>query len=506
MGDKPEAWQAAPGDMPPDEFRTHGHRLVEWIADYMQHGERYPVLSRANPGQIRASLPSGPPHSPESLDRVLGDLDEVILPGITHWNQPGFLAYFAITGSAPGVLGEMLASALNVNAMLWRASPAATELEEVVLDWLRQLVGLPDSFDGVIYDTASIGSLIAIAAAREAVGLDIRRRGMAGRGDLPRLRLYCSEHAHSSIEKDAITLGFGTEGVRKVVVDGDQRMDATALRQDVEEDIRSGWRPFCVVATVGTTSATSIDPLPEIADVCRDHRIWLHVDAVYGGLAAILPEMRWVLDGAERADSIIFNPHKWLFTPLDCNAFYSRRLDVVRDAFSLVPPAYLQTPEGDEVKDFMNYGPQLGRRFRGLKLWFVLRTYGAEGLRARLRDHIRLARMFAEWVAGDPDWEVMAPVPFSTVCFRARPGEVPASQLDALNLAIEQRVNASGKIFISHTVLGETVALRVAIGHIRTGERHLRSAWDELTRALSSSRPVPTRTSSPAGAAQHTRD
>jgi aromatic-L-amino-acid decarboxylase len=480
MGD---TWQRRSGDMPPEEFSRYGQQVVEWIARYMESGERFPVLSRAQPGDIAAALPSQAPEDPEPLDDVLRDFDDIILPGITHWNQPGFLAYFAISGSAPGVLGEMLAAALNVNAMLWRTSPAATELETRVLDWLRQLVGLPDGFEGVIYDTASVGSLVAIAAAREALDLKIREQGMAGRQNLPRLRLYCSDQTHSSIEKDAITLGIGQEGVRKIPVDSGQRMNVDALRHAIVEDVAAGWRPFCVVATVGTTSTTSIDPLQPIADICEKHGVWLHVDAVYGGMAAILPEMRWVLDGAERADSVILNPHKWLFTPIDCNAFYSRRLDTVRAAFSLVPPAYLQTAEGDAVRDYMNYGPQLGRRFRGLKLWFVLRTYGVEGLRARLRAHIRLARTFAGWVDADADWELMAPVPFSTVCFRARPRGLDASQLDHLNLAIEDAVNTQGEIFISHTVVDGKVALRVAVGHIRTEERHLTRAWMALRSA-----------------------
>jgi aromatic-L-amino-acid decarboxylase len=491
--------------MPPDEFREYGRQVVEWIARYLESDERYPVMSRSAPGQIRTSLPEIPPERAESLDAVLRDFDEIILPGITHWNQPGFLAYFAITGSAPGVLAEMLAAALNVNAMLWRTSPAATELEQVVLDWLRRLVGLPDSFEGIIYDTASIGSLVAIAAAREALGLNVREKGMAGRADLPRLRLYCSDQTNSSIEKAAITLGIGLEGVRKIPVDADFRMTPEVLGTAIEEDLLSGWCPVAVVATVGTTSTTSVDPLPEIADVCERYGIWLHVDAAYGGVAAMLPEKRWVLNGAERAQSIVLNPHKWLFTPMDCDAFYCRRLDVVRAALNLDPPGYLQTPEGDQVRDLANYGPQLGRRFRGLKLWFVLRTYGAEGLRARLREHIRLAKLFAGWVEADPDWELMAPVPFSTVCFRARPRDRDEAELEALNLMLEQTVNAAGGIFISHTVLNGNVTLRVAVGHIRTGERHLRTAWDELGRALSSGPPSPTKTSPRAGAVARTQ-
>jgi aromatic-L-amino-acid decarboxylase len=483
---QPEAWQIKPGDMPPDEFKEYGGQLVEWIAQYMEAGEAYPVLSRLEPGDVAKQLPVEPPETPESLDTILKDFDEIIIPGITHWNQPGFLAYFGITGSAPGLLAEMLAAALNINAMLWRTSPAATELEDRALDWLRQLLGLPDSFEGIIYDTASTGTLVAIAAARESLGLQIREKGMAGRTDLPRLSIYCSEQAHSSVDKAAIALGIGLESVRKISVDAEYRMDAAELRRVVEQDIAADWRPFCVAATVGTTSTTSIDPIPAIADLCERFGLWLHVDAVYGGVAAILPEMRWVLAGAHRADSIVFNPHKWLFTQIDCSAFYSRRLETVRSAFSLVPPAYLQTVEGDAVRDYMNYGPQLGRRFRALKLWFVLRAYGRQGLQSRLREHIKLARSFAAWVDENPDWERMAPVPFSTVCFRARPPGTRETELDQLNLKIEEITNVAGDVFISHTIVGGKVSLRVAIGHIRTEDRHLRKAWQILNDALRS--------------------
>ncbi len=471
------------GDMSPELFRQYGHQIVDWLTDYFSSEERYPVLSRARPGEIRQALPEAAPHAGEDMDAILRDFEQIILPGITHWNHPSFFAYFSITGSAPGVLAEMLAAGLNVNAMLWRTSPAATELEETVLAWLRALLGLPESFEGVIYDTASISSLVAIAAAREATGLDVRHKGLAGRLDLPRLRLYCSEQAHSSIEKDAITLGIGQEGVRKIPTDAEFRMDASALQSAVEEDLTDGWRPFCVVATVGTTSTTSIDPVPAIATLCERHGLWLHVDAAYGGVAAIVPEMRWIMEGVERADSVVVNPHKWLFTPVDLSAFYCRRLDVVKNAFSLVPE-YLRTSEGDEVRDYMNYGPQLGRRFRALKLWFVLRTFGRDGIILRLRRHIELAQTFASWIATDPQWELMAPTPFSTVAFRAKPHEVSDADLNRLNEAVEARVNGTGEAFLAHTVLNGNVALRVAIGNLRTEERHIQRVWELLREAL----------------------
>ena len=478
-----ESWQDGLGDMPAEAFREYGRQVVDWIADYLDHPERIDVLSGVRPGDILSQLPREAPERPEAFEEILQDFEEIVVPGITHWNHPAFFAYFAITGSAPGILGELLISALNVNAMIWRTSPAATELEARTLDWLRQLLGLPASFEGVIYDTASISSLVAIAAAREAAGLQIRERGMAGRSDLPALTLYCSEQAHSSIEKDAITLGIGQESVRKIRTDERFRLDPADLRRAIEEDRAQGRLPFCAVATVGTTSTTSVDPVVEMADICSEYDMWLHVDAAYGGSAAVLPEMRWVLEGVERADSLVVNPHKWLFTPIDLSAFYSPRLDTVRDAFSLVPE-YLRAPETGDIRSYMDYGPQLGRRFRALKLWFVLRAYGREGIATRLREHIRLAQEFAGWIDETPEWERMAPAPFSTVCFRARPAGLDEAALDRLNQAVLDNVNASGEAFLSHTRLHDKLTLRVAIGNIRTREEHVRRVWELLQTAL----------------------
>jgi aromatic-L-amino-acid decarboxylase len=467
--------------MDPEAFRNYGHQVVDWIAEYFRSPERFPVLSRAKPGDVRGALPPAPPEAAEPLDAILRDFEALVVPGITHWNHPGFFAYFAISGSAPGILGELLAAGLNVNAMLWRTSPAATELEEVALDWLRQLLHLPPEFRGVIYDTASISTLCALAAAREAGGLGAREQGLAGRAELPRLRVYVSGETHSSVEKAAIVLGIGQAGVRKIPVDAEFRMDAGALARAVEEDRRAGWRPLAVVATVGTTATTSVDPVPAIAEVAAREGLWLHVDAAYGGAAAILPSHRDVLRGCDRADSLVFNPHKWLFTPVDCSALFCRRPDVLKQAFSLVP-SYLQTSEGSAVENFMDYGPQLGRRFRALKLWMVLRAYGRAGLAARLAEHVRLAQLFASWVDADPDWERLAPVPFSTVCFRVRPRGVRADdpRLSPLNERLLEAVNATGEVFLSHAVLGGRYTLRLAIGNIRTAERHVQRAWEIL--------------------------
>jgi aromatic-L-amino-acid decarboxylase len=468
--------------MAPDEFRRHAHALVEWIATYLSTGD-YPVMSRVEPGDIRDALPSVPPESGTPFDQIMADFETVLLPGITHWNHPGFFAYFAISGSAPGVLGEFLTAALNVQAMLWKTSPAATELEEVALGWLRQLLGLPAAFEAVIYDTASVASLHALAAAREVAVPDVRARGLAGRNVAP-LSIYVSEQAHSSIEKAAITLGLGLEAVRKIPTDDRFRMRTTELAQAITEDRSAGRQPMAVVATVGTTSTTSVDPVPEIADICADEGLWLHVDAAYAGAAALVTETASVLDGCERADSLVVNPHKWLFTPFDLSAFYCRRMDMVRATFALTPE-YLTSREAG-VTNLMDTGIQLGRRFRAMKLWCVLRYFGASGIRARLSEHMRLARLFAEWVDDSSDFERLAPVPLSVVCFRARPGgtEEAESDLDELNARLLDSVNASGTVFLSHTRLRGKFTIRLAVGHIRTTEHHVRLAWDTLNEAL----------------------
>jgi aromatic-L-amino-acid decarboxylase len=471
------------GDMPADEFRRHGHAMVEWIARFMENPERFPVLARVAPGDVRRALPDAAPDEAEPFDAIMADFDRILMPGMTHWSHPGFMAYFSITASAPGVLADFVASALNQQAMLWRTSPSATELETVVMGWLRRLIGLPDAFEGVIYDTASISSLHAIAAAREAAVPQVRTLGLAGRADVPRLRVYCSDQAHSSIDKGVILAGLGQDGVRKIPSDSDYRMRPEALRAAIAEDRAAGVLPIAAVATVGTTSTTSVDPVAAIADVCAAEHMWLHVDAAYAGVAAMLPEHAHILAGADRADSLVVNPHKWLFTPFDLSAFFCRRMDVVRQAFSLTPE-YLRTP--DAARNLMDTGVQLGRRFRSLKLWMILRYFGAEGVRERLRYHIGLAQQFASWVDAHPDFERLAPSPFSVVCFRARPGgqEREEEALAGLNEAILRRVNDSGEIFISHTVLQGRFTLRVAIGNLQTTERHVARAWELIREAL----------------------
>ena len=435
------------------------------------------MLSAGPAGRGQRPLCPAPPSGPEPLGEILADVERLILPGLTHWNHPGFFAYFANSSTAPAILGEMLAAAFNANGMLWKTAPAATELEVVVLDWLRQMLGLPAGLFGVIQDTASASTLVALAAAREAVpGLDVRRRGLVGQA---RLRMYASEHAHSSVDKAGIVLGIGQDGLCHIPVDAQYRMSPAALKAAIAADRAAGWTPFAVVATVGTTSTTSIDPVPALADVCAREGLWLHVDAAYGGSAAVEPSLRPVLDGCDRADSLVLNPHKWLFVPVDLSVLYTRRPDVLRAAFSVVPD-YLRTAEEAVAPNFMDYGVSLGRRFRALKLWMVMRAFGREGLASRIREHVRLAQVFRSWLEKDPAFEVVAPSPLSVVCFRARFPGVPAEEEDRRNQELMDAVNATGEAYLSHTRLAGRTVLRLAIGNIRTEERHVRRAWDLL--------------------------
>jgi aromatic-L-amino-acid decarboxylase len=477
------------GDMSAEEFRRFGHEIVDWIANYFEHIEELPVLAQIEPGDLKAQLPTSAPENGESMEAILADVDRLIVPALTHWSHPSFFAYFATSTSAPGIFGELLSAAFDVKSMLWRTSPASTELEEVTLDWLRQMIGLDAGMSGFIYDTASVSSMHAIAAAREGVEMRIREEGMSGRKDLPLLRVYASEQAHSSIDKGIITLGLGQRALRKIPTDNEFRMDPNALREAIDEDKRNGMLPFCVVATVGTTSTSSIDPVPAIVEVCERDTLWLHVDAAYGGSAAIVPEMRHILDGCQRADSLVLNPHKWLFTPFDLSVLYCRHMDLLRSAFSLVPE-YLRTPEQEKVRSGSDYGVQLGRRFRALKLWMIIRYFGHQGLAGRIREHCRLAKLFASWIEESLDWELMAPLPFALVCFRAHPTvvgeteEVKARRLDVLNEAIMHGVNGTGKAFLSHTKLNDKLTLRLSIGNIRTTERHVRQVWELLNEQL----------------------
>jgi aromatic-L-amino-acid/L-tryptophan decarboxylase len=460
-------------DMDPEAFRSAAHAVVDLMADYLASVERFAVFPSVEPGSIGPSFPTAAPETPEPIGAILDDYRRLVEPNATHWQHPGFLAYFGTTASGPGILGEMLTAAIGQNAMLWRTSPIATELEGVVVGWLRQAVGLPESFDGLITDTASTSSLIALAGAREAAG-----------GDVATMRAYASQEAHSSIEKACMTLGLGRGALVRIPTNDRFEMQIDDLRDAIARDRAAGLRPIAVVATVGTTSSTSADSVVEAAAVAEAESLWLHVDAAYAGAVAIAPELREPFRGWERADSIVINPHKWLFTPLDASLLLTRRMETLRTAFSLVPE-YLRTLDrATPVRDYNEYTPQLGRRFRALKLWVQLRWFGLEGLRRRIRNHLELAAAFASAIDDDPDWERLAPVPFSTVCFRYRPAgfEDADEALDDLNARIMDAVNRTGEVFLSHTRLDGRFAIRLSVGNLRTEARHVERAW-ELLRA-----------------------
>ena len=469
------------GDFGDEEMRAELHRVADWIANYRATIEQRAIVPSVAPGEVAAHFPGRAPEQGASMDELMRELDAFIMPGIVQWGHPAFLGYFGSTSNGPALLGEMIAAALNVNVMTWRTSPAATELEGVVLGWIRELVGLPESFMGIVYDTASIGLMHALAAARELAGGDVRKQGLVGRGaDLGPMRVYASDQAHSGAEKAMIVLGLGEDNLVRVRSDERFRMDVGALERAIAHDVARGMRPMAVIATVGTTSTASVDPVAEIAGVCRAHGLWLHVDAAYGGPLAMLPEQRDVMTGAELADSVIVNGHKWLFIPLDFSALYTRRADVLRSVFSLTPE-YLRGDAGaDGVVNYMDYGIQLGRRFRALKAWMALRAFGREGLESRIREHCRLARLFAEWIDREPYYSIVAPVTMAVVCFRFAPAAMSDEGCDALNERIVEAVNASGDAYLTHTTLCGQRAMRIGVGNVLTTERHLAHVWHRI--------------------------
>ena len=458
------------GDIPAVEFRKHLHDVADWIADFRENIATFRISPREKPGAIAAKVAAQPPEYGQPLDEVIADVDRIILPGVTHWAHPDFMGYFGATTTAPGILAEMFVAALNVNAMTWRTSPAATELETVVLDWLRQWLQLPDQFSGVVYDTASIGSMHALAVAREEAASQVRECGLSGRDDVPMFRIYASDQAHSSIDKAAIALGVGEKNVVRIATDAAFRMDVAALRVAIERDVHDKLKPIAVVATVGTTSTASVDPVRDIAAICREQKMWLHIDAAYGGGLCVVPEMRSVLDGFDFADSIVVNPHKMLFVPFDFSATYVRDISRLRNVFTLVPE-YLRGDAKDAEINYMDYGVQLGRRFRALKAWMVWRTFGREGLAARIREHLRLAHLFTSWVRSDARFELSAPTVMGVVCFRAKGS-------DELNSVIVETINASGRSYFMQTRLRGKTVIRLGLGNILTGAEHVRRAWE----------------------------
>lgn len=476
------------GDMPPEEFRQHAHTISDWIADYLTRLDSIKVLPEVAPNHVRSLLPTTAPPEGESVHQILHDFERYIVPNTTHWNNPNFFAYFANTPSSIAVLAEFLTAALNNNSMVWKSGQAATELEKVVLGWLAAAMGLDYSLWGMIFDTASVSTMHAIACAREEAGIQAREKGLAGRTDtatdraVPRLRVYASEMVHSSIDKACITLGVGAENVVKIPVNDRLQMRTDALRKAIADDKARGYLPICVIGVVGTTSAGSSDAIAEIADLCEQEKIWLHIDAAWAGPAAMLPEWRGRFQGWERADSIVVNPHKWLFVPMDLSVLYCRKPHVLKQAFSLTPE-YLKTTEDDLVENMMDYGIQLGRRFRSLKLWFVMRYFGTDGIMSRLREHIALAQLFAQLVNEHPDFETVAPVEFALVCFRYKPQHLANADeitLERLNAELEERVNASRELFIVHTKLHDVYTLRFTVGNLNTTETHVRRAFERI--------------------------
>ena len=491
--------QAAPsdsgqlGDVPAAEFRRQLHELADWIADYRENIEQLPVAPKAEPGAIAAQLPKQAPEQGESFEQIFEDFKRLIVPGTLQWGHPQFAAYFGSTTTAPGIEGEMLSGALNINAMTWRTSPAATELETVVLDWLRQWLGLPEQFSGVLYDTASVGIMHALAVAREEAVTCARKQGLAGRSDVPRLRIYTSDQGHSSVDKAAIALGIGEENVRRVPSDSKFRMDAAQLREMIAQDRQQNFRPIAVVASVGTTSTASVDLVPEIARVCRAEKIWLHIDGAYGAGLALLPECKWVTAGWSEVDSIVVNPHKMLFVPFDFSVLYVRDLERMRRVFGLVPE-YLHGDTIEAEKNYMDYTIQLGRRFRAIKAWMVFRSFGRSGIAARIREHLRLAHLLADWIKADDRFELAAPVVMPVVCFRwvgtsrcdvrsAQRADPTEDKIDKLNSEIAERVNASGRAYVTQTKLRGRTVIRIGLGNILTAERHLRNVWELIQQA-----------------------
>jgi aromatic-L-amino-acid decarboxylase len=465
--------------MTPDEFRKHAHELVEWMASYMENIEKYPVKSSVKPGDIFKQIPDKPPSEPESFSELMNDFEEIIMPGITHWQSPSFFAYFPANTSPPSILAEMLTSTLAAQCMMWETSPAAAELEEKMMNWLRDMIGLPSGFEGVIQDTASTATLAAIITAREKItGFAVNEEGFHHKSTL---KVYCSEQAHSSVEKAVKIAGIGRKNLVKISVRNDFSMDPVKLRVAISEDKKMGHAPCCVIATIGTTGTASVDPLRDIGEICRESGTWLHIDAAMGGTALILPEFQWMLDGREYIDSFVFNPHKWMFTNFDCSAFF------IRDTVSLIRtfeilPEYLKTRTRGLVNDYRDWGIPLGRRFRALKLWSVIRSYGTEGLRTKIKYHISLASRLKELILSEPDFELLAPVSLNVVCFRYHPREADEGKLNSVNEKLNHTLNDTGRIYLTHTTLNGEYTLRMVTGQTNVTLDHVEKAWDLIRR------------------------
>jgi aromatic-L-amino-acid/L-tryptophan decarboxylase len=461
--------------MTPDEFRKHAHSLVEWMAMYLENVENYPVKSGVKPGEIFNKIPSSPPEEPEPFENFMRDLDEIIMPGITHWQSPDFFAYFPANSSPPSVLAEMITATIGAQCMNWETSPAAAELEEKMMIWLREMTGLPSTFEGVIQDSASSATLAAIITAREKItSFAVNDEGS---GSVGRLRVYCSVQAHSSVDKAVKICGFGIKNLVKIGVRDDFSMDPALLQKAIDEDREKGFIPCCVVATIGTTGITAVDPLRAIGEICSKNDIWLHVDAAMAGTALILPEFRWMIDGKEYVDSLLFNPHKWMFTNFDCTAFFIKDTDALIKTFEILPE-YLKTRTRGIVNDYRDWGIPLGRRFRALKLWSVIRSYGTEGLQRKIREHISFAARLKEMILKETDFEILAPVVINVVCFRYCPSGHEGKELNSMNEKLNHQINDSGRIYLSHTMINGNYALRMVTGQTNVTFSHVEKAWD----------------------------
>lgn len=466
------------------QFREEAHKLVDWMADYFEQVEEYPVKPTVKPGDILDQLPDSAPENGESFEEIFRDFQQIIMPGMTHWESPNFMAYFPANKSYPSVLAEMLTATLGAQCMSWVTSPAATELEDRVMEWLRDIIGLPDHFTGVIQDTASTSTLAALLMAREQVtDFQVNESGFPSG---QKFAVYCSSETHSSIEKDMKIAGFGRKKLRKVAVDAKFAMDPNALEDAIRADLENGIEPACVVATLGTTGSTAIDPLPAIAEVCSRYEVFLHVDAAYAGTALVLPEYRDMIESIEQVDSFVFNPHKWMFTNFDCSAFFVKDEAKLVRTFEIMPE-YLKTAEDERVKNYRDWGIQLGRRFRALKLWFVIRSFGIGGLRQKIRKHIELAQNLKEIIDQSDKFELLAPAPFNLLCFRYHPPHVTGEEiLNRLNKQLLEGVNKTGKLFITHTKLDGKYTLRMVIGNTNVEQRHVDNAWNLINKQAAS--------------------
>jgi aromatic-L-amino-acid decarboxylase len=459
-----------------EEFRKYAHEFVDWMADYLESIENLPVKSQVKPGDIYRQIPNKPPEEGESMDKIFQDFQEIILPGMTHWQSPNYFAYFTANSSYPSLLAEMLTSTMAAQCMVWETSPAAAELEEKVLRWLRDMIGLPKIFEGVIQDTASTATLVALLTAREKyTSYRINEIGFQANNYF---RIYCSNEAHSSIEKAVKMAGFGRRALVKVECDESLAIKPESLLECIETDIRSGYIPLCVVAALGTTGTLAIDPLRPLADICKEYDLWLHVDAAFAGTALVLAEQRWMIKGIKQVDSFVFNPHKWMFTNFDCSAYFVKDTEALVSAFEILPE-YLKTGTRGKVKDYRDWGVQLGRRFRALKLWFMIRDYGVEGIKRKVQDHLNWARELGGQIEAEPGFELLDPQHLSLVCFRYRPDAVKSPDaVNKANMSLMQQLNESGRIYLTHTRVSGLVTLRMVIAQTNVTREHVQDAWN----------------------------